>query len=204
LIAAALEAWIHTSPAQEQEKIKWSRVVGERGKGKVEFQNPFGVACDGNALYVADTSNHRVQKLRLADGAHLATTGKFDCTPGNGEGQVHAPSPFPDLSTPWRPSHRLPGPQRLRASQFNSPTGMCVGGSDLVPLLYVCDENNHRVVVLGDRVDRLVWHYDFGGFGHGEGQVRAACRVGTHGTTDRHAADRHRRVYVRPGVRPPP
>jgi hypothetical protein len=29
------------------------------------------VACDGTALYVADTTNHRVQKLRLADGAHL-------------------------------------------------------------------------------------------------------------------------------------
>ena len=72
---------------QEQEKIKWSRVVGARhsnlpatnprfpatdrsivgmplqvgarGKGKVEFQNPFGVACNPHVgtLYVADTSN---------------------------------------------------------------------------------------------------------------------------------------------------
>ena len=49
------------------------------------------MACDGTSLYVADTGNHRVQKLRLADGAHLGTVGNADCTGGRGEGQLHFP-----------------------------------------------------------------------------------------------------------------
>jgi len=77
-----------------------------------------------------------VQKLRLADGAFVAAAGGRGPQPG-GAGD--------------------------HENQFNSPTGLAVGGNELVPLLYVCDENNHRIVVLGDRVDSLVWHYDFGG-----------------------------------------
>ena len=62
------------------------------GLGPGLFRSPYGVACDGTSLYVADTFNHRVQKLRLADCAHLGTVGNADCTKGGGEGQFADPS----------------------------------------------------------------------------------------------------------------
>ena len=68
------------------------RVIGSKGKQPGQFDHPHGVACDGTALYVADAKNHRVQKLRLADGAHLGTVGKADCTRGDGEGQFNWPT----------------------------------------------------------------------------------------------------------------
>ena len=47
------------------------RVIGEEGEKPGQFIFPRGVACDGTSLYVSDSGNMRVQKLRLADGAHL-------------------------------------------------------------------------------------------------------------------------------------
>ena len=62
-----------------------------RGQEPGQVRKPFGAACDGTSLYVADDFNHRVQKLRLADGAHLGTVGKADRTRGDGEGQFSYP-----------------------------------------------------------------------------------------------------------------
>jgi len=140
------------------------RVVGSRGKGAGQFNYPSGVACDGTALYVGDTNNHRVQKLRLADGAHLGTVGltvtggcatwlastggtaplNADCMFGRGDGQ------------------------------FNWPTGLCVAAD----ALYVCDENNHRIVVLGTD---LAWRYTIGRVGSGDGEFRYPSAVAAHG-----------------------
>ena len=52
-----------------------------------EFQQPTGVVCDGNALYVADSGNCRLHKLSLPSGDVLSMVGTF----GDAPGQLHAP-----------------------------------------------------------------------------------------------------------------
>ena len=69
------------------------RCVGRRGGDLGQFYAPWGVASDGTAIFVADTCNHRVQKLRLADGEILGTVGKPGCTGvvGNDKGNLYFP-----------------------------------------------------------------------------------------------------------------
>jgi tripartite motif-containing protein 71 len=73
--------------------------IGSAGSGDGQFDSPSGVDVDGDGnLYVADTSNHRVQKL-AADGTFLtkwgsrgAGIGEFDaphCVTVDGEGNVY-------------------------------------------------------------------------------------------------------------------
>ena len=58
------------------------RVLGCFGYGPGQLNYPKGIACDNEALYVADRSNHRVQKLLLRDGS-------FCCSMGGGRGSGH-------------------------------------------------------------------------------------------------------------------
>ena len=102
------------------------------------------MACDGTSLYVADSGNNRVQKLRLADGAHLGTVGKADCSCGDGE------------------------------RQFSWPSGLCVVGG----ALYVCDQRNHRIVVLDTDLN---WRYTIGREGSGDGDFLRPTFVTAHG-----------------------
>ena len=59
---------------------------GKRGKGDLEFINPYGIAISEDTVYVADTGNNRVQSF--------TTSGKilrnFGCY-GSGKGQLSAP-----------------------------------------------------------------------------------------------------------------
>ena len=57
------------------------------GGGVGEFQQPTGLACDGDALYVADSGNCRLHKLALPHGEVTSTVGVFGEMPG----QLHAP-----------------------------------------------------------------------------------------------------------------
>jgi hypothetical protein len=45
--------------------FRWE--TGGLGFGLGEFSAPNGMAIEGDRLFVADTSNHRVQELRLQD-----------------------------------------------------------------------------------------------------------------------------------------
>ena len=54
---------------------EFARVVGAFGYGPGQLNCPRGLACDEEALYVADRSNHRIQKLCLHTGASLALAG---------------------------------------------------------------------------------------------------------------------------------
>jgi sugar lactone lactonase YvrE len=58
------------------------------GTGNGQFSSPFGVAVDpsGN-IFVADTNNHRIQKISGVDGSFLAKFGSF----GTGNGQFNGP-----------------------------------------------------------------------------------------------------------------
>lgn len=53
---------------------KLGRVIGCRGDQPGQFNYPAGLATDGEAVFVADRGNCRVQKLRLSDGGHVAST----------------------------------------------------------------------------------------------------------------------------------
>lgn len=64
------------------------REWGGFGSGPGQFNSPFGITVDGDAVYVADTFNHRIQKF-TRDGVFLtqwgslgSTAGKFDSPDG--------------------------------------------------------------------------------------------------------------------------
>ena len=47
--------------------------IGNYGRSTGQMISCKGMACDGEALYVSDYAKNRVQKLRLTDGALIAT-----------------------------------------------------------------------------------------------------------------------------------
>ena len=60
--------------------------IGSSGSGDGQFSSPFSIPIKGDVLYVADTSNHRVQKL-TSSGKFLHKFGQQ----GSGQGQFNAP-----------------------------------------------------------------------------------------------------------------
>jgi sugar lactone lactonase YvrE len=77
---------------------------GDReGKGKdARFQFPTGLATDGERLYVADTFNHKIRRIRIADGT-------VDTLAGTGE----------------------PGRRDGRRALFHEPAGLALAGEKL-------------------------------------------------------------------------
>ena len=123
------DAFNHRLQIFSKEQGAAPRVIGSRGKQPGQFDRPYGVACDGTALYVADNQNNRVQKLRLADGAHLGTAGKADCTRGDGEGLI--------LETAIKHRYRTPMEivDGLFALSPEEPTGHQLLGDDRTVLV---------------------------------------------------------------------
>ena len=60
--------------------------IGSRGSGDGQFSYLYGISIKGDVLYVADSSNHRVQKL-TSSGKFLHKFGHW----GSGEGQFDWP-----------------------------------------------------------------------------------------------------------------
>eukprot|EP00731_Ephydatia_muelleri_P008265 Em0004g603a len=60
--------------------------IGSRGSGDCQFSYPSGISIKGDLLYVADTDNHRVQKL-TSSGKFLHKFGQQ----GSGQGQFNRP-----------------------------------------------------------------------------------------------------------------
>eukprot|EP00731_Ephydatia_muelleri_P008269 Em0004g607a len=60
--------------------------IGSSGSGDGQFSSPSGISIKGDVLYVADTDNHRVQKL-TSSGKFLHKFGKE----GSGQGQLNRP-----------------------------------------------------------------------------------------------------------------
>jgi DNA-binding beta-propeller fold protein YncE len=162
------------------------RTIGTKGRQQAQFAYPRGAASDGAFLYVADRQNHRVQKLRLADGEHLRTVGKKNCSEGDSEGQFYFPGGLcvaesaqsrPDLFVCDRANHRIVvlgtdlswrytiGHEGRGDGEFDGPTGVTM----LAGELYVTDQGNHRVQVFAppDRRGRMCFARAFGGDGFG-------------------------------------
>ena len=60
--------------------------IGSRGSGDGQLNTPLGICIKGDVLYVADSGNHRVQKLR-SKGEFLHKFGQQ----GSGQGQLNDP-----------------------------------------------------------------------------------------------------------------
>eukprot|EP00731_Ephydatia_muelleri_P008027 Em0004g365a len=60
--------------------------IGRKGRGDGQFLYPSGISIKGDVLYVADTNNHRVQKL-TSSGKFLHKFGQQ----GSGQGQFNLP-----------------------------------------------------------------------------------------------------------------
>ena len=92
-------------------------------------QRPASVECDGEHLFVVESSGCRVQKLSLHDGSPLASfgTGKY-----NVFNRPHGYAMDGELQL-WSPS----------------------GIASLKESVYVTDSSNHRVVVLDYELNRM-------------------------------------------------
>ena len=71
---------------KERKKLRSIGTPGSSGSGDGQFSSPYGIAIRGSVLYVADSSNKRVQKM--------TTSGKFIFkfgTSGSDVGQLKSP-----------------------------------------------------------------------------------------------------------------
>ena len=62
------------------------RTVGSGGSGDGQLRGPYGLSIKGDVMYVADTGNHRIQKLTIG-GQFLQKFGQH----GSGQGQFNRP-----------------------------------------------------------------------------------------------------------------
>ena len=92
---------------------------GAIGTGAGEFNNPFGIAVDGNGtVWVADAGNHRIQSK--------GRDGQWRVVGGNPRGGD--------------------GARGTDAGEFSSPSGITVGADGTV---WVADAGNHRIQSMG-------------------------------------------------------
>ncbi|XP_076034408.1 NHL repeat-containing protein 2 isoform X2 [Oratosquilla oratoria] len=88
---------------------------------EAKLQHPLAVAAIGEAVYVADTYNHKIKVVRAEGKTYSVTavagTSKIGNTVGN-----------------------------MLESQFSEPSGLCVSSDQ--QLLYIADTNNHAIKVL--------------------------------------------------------
>lgn len=86
------------------------------------LQHPMGIACHSHEpiAYVADTFNHKIKQIHLAD---------RNCVTLAGEGEA---------------GNRFSC--SLISAQFNEPNGLCYAHKDNV--IYVADTNNHQVKII--------------------------------------------------------
>ena len=129
------------------------RVIGSGGSEPGQFSFPLGVACDGEALFVADCDNSRIQKLRLAGGAPLGCIGTY----GDGNSQFLYPDALcvaagtvyvwtTDLT--WRYTF---GREGSGYGKFRHPRGVAVHGNEL----FMADSGNHRIQAPATQPKRL-------------------------------------------------
>ncbi|KAL1505099.1 hypothetical protein AB1Y20_008858 [Prymnesium parvum] len=60
---------------------------GKFGVGKGQFWQPASVVANEKSVFIADTQNHRIQKLRADNFSTLRSVGSF----GDGRGQMNMP-----------------------------------------------------------------------------------------------------------------
>ena len=165
------------------------RTLGSPGTGAGQFSGPTGVAVDASGnVFVADTSNHRVQRYNAATAAWTTLGGLAS---GSGNGQFAYPQGVAvDPSGTGQAvvvadtnNHRVQvltnalayssqfGSSGAGNGQFDSPYGVAVAPDGSV---WVADTGN-------DRVQRFssggVYQSQFGSYGSGVGQLGAPSGI---------------------------
>ncbi|OXM85771.1 S-layer homology domain-containing protein [Paenibacillus rigui] len=185
---------------------EWKKKGGGYGSGLGEFSNPSGVAVDSNDnVYVADSSNHRIQKLDSSTSV-WSEWKKIDGGSGNGLGEFNDPKGVAvdnsgNVYVADSHNHRI---QKLTVSsgvwsewkkngggsgnglgEFNDPKGVAVDESGN---LYVADSRNHRIQKLTASTGTWSeWKKSGGGLGNGLGEFDQPFGV---------SLDRNRNLYV--------
>jgi len=66
--------------------------TGSAGSGSTELNNPYGLALDSsNSLYVADRSNHRVQKYQAGSLVGTTVAGQMNAVSGSSAAYLNQP-----------------------------------------------------------------------------------------------------------------
>ncbi|SCW80545.1 DNA-binding beta-propeller fold protein YncE [Paenibacillus tianmuensis] len=136
---------------------EWKSGGGGSGSGLGEFNNPSDIAVDGSGdVYVADTGNHRIQKLTIASG----------------------------VWSEWKSSAGVPGSS---LGTFKNPRGVAVDGSGNI---YVGDTGNARVQKLDVRSNSWSeWIYIGGVIGGGLGEFKYPNGVAVDSKGNAYVAD---------------
>jgi hypothetical protein len=133
--------------------------------GAATFNFPQGVATDGTNVYVADTFNHVIRKVVIADGTVTTLAGTMSSS-GTSTGVVGA-------------------------GKLNNPLGVAVSGTDL----YVADTSNHairRVAIATGEIFNFVGTPGTSGSTDGTGAValfKNPGAIAAEGTTNLYVAD---------------
>ncbi|MBP2002493.1 streptogramin lyase, partial [Paenibacillus shirakamiensis] len=187
---------------------EWKKVGGGAGIGLGEFNNPRGVAVDSSGnVYVADSSNHRIQKLTLStnrwsewrksSGAGVTGSGLGEFNFPNGmavdsSGNIYVGDTFNHriqkltLSTnTWSEWKKVGGGSGSGLGEFNNPRGVALDSNGNV---YVADSANYRIQKLTLSTNTWSeWKKVGGGTGNGLGEFISPNGV---------AVDRSGNVYV--------
>lgn len=138
---------------------KWIRSIGGKGRGPGQFTYPTDVAVQGEAVFVADAYNHRVQKLSL-DGKALAAWGQrwkrflglrgaFRVPTGvalDSQGRIHVADSANRRVVMLSPEGRFLGDWKMKDGKPDvySPTRVAVLGDKVLAV----DTANDRILVL--------------------------------------------------------
>jgi sugar lactone lactonase YvrE len=138
--------------------LTFHQTLGSHGRGKMQFSEPCGVACDSTGkVYVADSGNHRIQVF-MSEGGFLRRFGKY----GQGRGELNWPQYLAidssDSDTVYiseSGNHRISvftsegdfitsfGRKGEGPGEFDFPCGIAVDCG----IVYVCDGENNRIQV---------------------------------------------------------
>lgn len=154
-----------------------------RGGGTEIFKSPFHAVIDNrdNSIYVADTENHRIQKLD-PNGGFLGKWGNIRCDLSTGSGCTLNPAQTNVIDA-----------KANGDGQFNSPQRLAIEGSGNV---YVVDTKNHRIQKFdatktdptsGNLIVKFLLKW--GSLGTGDGQFNSPGGVAIDGAGNVYVAD---------------
>ena len=195
----ALAVFWSNGPEPKEPPPSFIKTWGSQGSGTGEFFNPTGVAT--GSLYVADLSNHRIQKFDH-DGNYVTEWG----SDGSGNGSFHLPAdvavgPTGKVYVADFGNDRVQvftadgtfddkwGATGTGTGEFNDPFGIAV---DAASNVYVVDRGNHRIQKFNESGDYVT---EWGSLGSGPGQF-----MNPHGVVVGPNGD----VYVTDGTTSPP